>query len=399
MNGLREDIDGALRTLPVGDPPVERTRRDGRRLRTRRRWAGAAGALVLAAAVASYPALASGARPGPPAPAIGPAVTPSPAKTLAGGDAVVTDGPAGTATMGPDGLTGKSGLVAEGTVAGASWQLSVSGPGPANAVAGDSCYTYNYAGADTIVSGCADLSSGLFDQVRSGDPAAFTGMNDGRANVVVGVAADDVTYYIVTFTDGQRLKLLPVTVTGHRYVAWITPVKLTVATVEAHLGGPYNDSGQVETATPFAVTGGLPLFGLWQKEGQSAPPRDTGVLGSGRASGQSWKLTAHEGPWGTCVVGPAGEFECVPVARLTHTGVLGIVRTGPSSGILGIGWGSAAPGVTRVKITLSGGQTTEATPVAVGNENLFAFWAGPGTDTSWTAYDAAGKQVGHGVSP
>ncbi|HVT68105.1 MAG TPA: hypothetical protein VHF26_10180, partial [Trebonia sp.] len=92
-----------------------------------------------------------------------------------------------------------------------------------------------------------------------------------------------------------------------------------------------------------------------------------------------------------------GTFECVPVARLTGTDVLGILHTG-SSGTSGIGWGWAAPGVTRVKMTLSNGQTVDVAPVGVGNESLFAFWAGSGTGVSWAAYDATGKETDHGVS-
>jgi hypothetical protein len=396
VNGLHEELDQALRTLPVGEPPVERTRRDGGRLRARRRAASLAGAVVVVAAAACYPVLAGGARPAAVTPVTGSATAlPSSSKTLANGDAVVTDGPAATATMGPDGMTDKSGLVAQGTVGGAAWQVSVSGPGPANAVAGDSCYTFNLADASILTSGCADLSAGLLDQVQSGDPAAFTGTPTAAANVTVGVVGDDVTYFIVTFTDGQQLKLLPVTVAGHRYIAWIVPENLVVATVEAHLGGPYNDSGQVATAAPFARPGSPPLFGLWQRAGQSAPPRDTRVIGAGRTAGKDWNATADEGPWGTCVVTSAGGAECVPVAQLTHTGVLGIVRAGTS----GVGWGAAAPGVTRVKIALSNGTTVEARPVGVGNEDLFAFWTGPDvSDRSWTAYNAAGQPVGHGVS-
>jgi hypothetical protein len=395
VNGLHEELDQALRTLPVGDPPLDRVRRDGRRLRARRRVAGTVGALVVVAAAVCYPALAG--RPGAaaPAPASGQTAVPAPAKTLANGDAVVTDSPAETATMGPDGMTDKSGLVAQGTVGGAAWQVSVSGPGPANAVAGDACYTFNLADAGRMAVGCADLSARLLDQVQSGDPAAFTGMADGTTDVTVGAVAGDVTYFIVTFTDGQRLKLLPVTVAGHRYVAWAVPEYLVVANVDAHLGGPYNDSGQVVTAAPFTRPGSAPLFGLWQRAGQSAPPRDTGVIGAGLAAGQDWNAIADEGPWGTCVVTSAGQTGCVPVAQLTHTGMLGILRGGTS----GVAWGSAAPGVTRVRIALSDGTTAEVTPVGVGNENLFAFWTGPAvSDQSWTAYNAAGKQVGHGVS-
>jgi hypothetical protein len=395
VSGLHEELDRALRTLPVGEPPVERARREGGRLRARRRAAAVGGALALVAAAACYPALPGRSGSAPPAPAIGPALTPSPSKTLANGDAVVTDGPAATATMGPGGMTDKSGLVAQGTVAGDAWQVSVTGPGRTSAVLGNACATYTYTAAISADGGCVGLPSALLTQVQSGDPAGFTGMADSTTDVTVGFAADDVTYFIVTFSDGQRLKLLPVTVSGHRYVAWVVPAKLLVATVEAHLGGPYNDSGQVVTAVPFAQPDGPPMFGLWQKQGQSAPPRDTGVIGAGRSAGQAWKATADEGPWGTCVSATAGQLECVPVAQLTHTGVLGSLLNGGKSGV---SWGSAAPGVTKVRVTLSTGATVEATPVGVGNEDLFAFWAGSGTDASWTAYDAAGKEVGHGTS-
>ncbi len=51
-----------------------------------------------------------------------------------------------------------------------------------------------------------------------------------------------------------------------------------------------------------------------------------------------------------------------------------------------------------MRITLSNGRTLTAHPVGVGNEDLFAFPAGKGvTPASWTAYDAAGHQVGFGT--
>ncbi len=37
--------------------------------------------------------------------------------------------------------------------------------------------------------------------------------------------------------DGQQFKLVPVTAGGHRYVAWMAPLSMTIASVTAHLGG------------------------------------------------------------------------------------------------------------------------------------------------------------------
>ena len=57
MNDLREDLDRALRTVTFSEAPVERAKRAGRRIRTRRRVALLAGALAVAAVAAGYPAL------------------------------------------------------------------------------------------------------------------------------------------------------------------------------------------------------------------------------------------------------------------------------------------------------------------------------------------------------
>jgi hypothetical protein len=70
VNELREDLDRALRTVTFSEAPVERTKRDGRRIRARRRVTRLAGVLAVAAVAAGYPALARNAA-APPAPASG----------------------------------------------------------------------------------------------------------------------------------------------------------------------------------------------------------------------------------------------------------------------------------------------------------------------------------------
>jgi hypothetical protein len=396
VNDLREDLDRALRALPVSAAPVERARRGGRRLRARRRAAVLAGAVAVAAVVAGYPALTRSTATGP-MPSTLQTIKPAQTRqTLPNGDPVITAGTLGT-TEGPNGLTDKSGIVAQGTMGAAKWDVAVIAPGAENPVPADPCYTVilSTATAGSLGSdGCTDLPPELATMVNK-DPVAFTDISDNSTVAVIGEVASDVTYLIVTFADGQQLKLLPVTVAGHRYVAWIAPVRMLIASVAAHLGSPYADSGQVATTAPFYQPGAIPLFGLWQLPGQTAPPRAWRVIGSGTAAGHAWKALAYEGPWGTCVVSTDGATECVPLAHITKTAVLG---GWGASGTPVPAWGSAAPGVTTVRIALSNGTTVTAHPVGIGNEDLFAFWPGKNVaPKSWTAYNVAGQQVGHGT--
>lgn len=400
MSDLREDLDRALRALPVSEAPLERTRRDGRRLRTRRRAAVLAGALAVAAVAAGYPALTRGPAASGPVPStlqtIQPAQTQTPAPALPNGDPVITGSPAGT-TEGPDGLVATSSVVARGTVGAATWQVAVKAPGAANPVPADPCFAVTLSTAPPgLGSGnCTDLPPQLATVLHKNGPAAFAGLSDNTDYVLIGEVTSDVTYFIVTFTDGQRLKLLPVLVGGRRYIAWIAPVNMVVELVEAHLGSPYADSGQEATAAPFDRPGTLPIFGLWQQPGQSAPSRDSVVIGAGTAAGHAWKATAYEGPWGTCVIGSGGSAECVPSGPFTKTAVLGGWGGGNQPDAA---WGSAARGVTTVRVALSNGKTVEVHPVGIGDEDMFAFWPGKDvTPKSWTAYDAAGQPAGSGA--
>jgi len=395
MSDLKEDLDRALRTVPFSEAPVERAKQHGRRLRTRRRLSVVAGAVVVAAIVAGYPALTRSGAAGPATPAVGSA-KPTP-KPSAGHDPVLTAGPPGGTTEAPGGLTDKSGIVAEGSISSAKWRVTVHKPGATNPVAADSCYTVTLpSGADGT---CVDLPSSLNEGLGASVPARFTGVaylapksSAITQDAVIGIVAPDVTYFIVTFNHGQQLKLLPVTVGGHRYVAWVAPASMTVDSVIAHLGGPYSDSGLVAATTPWDLPGQMPVFGLWRADGQSAPPLDSGVIGSGTTDGHAWKVTAYEGPWGTCFVTGPNDWECVPVKQLATTTVLGGWGGNPPEPAA---FGSAARGVALVRVTLSNGKTVTARPVGVGNENLFAFPIGKGvTPVRWTAYDASGKQTG-----
>jgi len=395
VNDLREDLDRALRGVTFGEPPVERARRDGRRIRARRRAAVLAVVVAVAAVAAGYPALSGSGAAGPPAPLTGHAKPVPPPR--AGHDTVVTAGPPGQATEAADGLTDKTGQIAAGAVGTMKWTIAVVPPGQKNPVPADSCYTITLVEGSDIEGTCNDLPGALGNGLGASQPAAFTELsNNGATTTTVGETAQDVAFFIVTFTDGQQLKLIPVTMGGHRYIAWMAPLSMTIASVTAHLGGPYDDSGQTATAVPFQQPGRPPVFGLWQLAGQTAPPPDTEVIGTGTTGGHAWKAVAYEGPWGTCFAAGPDTTECVPVKQLVTTGIVG----GWGGDSPGPAFGSAAPGVALVRVTLSNGKTVQVRPIGVGNEDLFAFPTSKGVfPASWTAYDASGHQVGTGSVP
>lgn len=389
MSHLKEDLDRALRTVTFREAPVEQVKLRGRRIRTRRRVAVLAGALAVAAIAAGYPALTRTLA-APPPPVTG-YKTPGP---------VLTDGPGAKTTQGPNGLVSSDGVIAAGTVGSVRWQAAIHGPGKANPVPADTCtvVTLPRALGAQFTPACLNPSVAGSD-TSAASPAVFTSggsteIASGPLYYITGQASDQVTYLIVTFTDGQQLKLIPVSADGIRYFAWVAPTSTAVASVAAHLGGPYTDSGQTETAIPFNLSGQLPSFGLWQKPGQAAPPRASAVLGRGTADGRAWSVTAYEGPWGTCVTTSAGS---------TTTGECWNGRLDTTE--VGTGWGggavvgSAAPGVALVKVTLSDKTTVTVRPVTVGNERMFAFWvSGNASPASWTGYDASGHQVGTGTA-
>ena len=236
MNDLREDLDRALRTVTFSEAPIERAKQAGRRIRTRRRVALLAGVLAVAAVAAGYPALSRNSA-APPAPATG-TKTPAPHQAPYGGDPLLTDGPPGGTTQAPGGLATSSGVIASGAMGGVPWQVTVHGPGATNPVPADPCFTVSITSVGDLGASCSDFPTLKAGVLNSGTPVMFTGEGDAVTEATIGEAASVVTYVIVDFTDGQQLKLIPVTADGHRYIAWTAPLTMTVASVVAHLGRP-----------------------------------------------------------------------------------------------------------------------------------------------------------------
>ncbi|HTR93814.1 MAG TPA: hypothetical protein VMI73_18950 [Trebonia sp.] len=389
MTELKDDLDRALRSVTFGEAPVERAIRGGRRLRNRRRLTVLASAVAIVAVAAGYPALTRNAASPPPVTGH----TPSPSHT-----AVPHRDPAITSRPGTD--VANSGVIARGTIGGAQWSVAISSGFSAHDQA---CYT-GFVGtgsgpaarsAGQVVSTCAtDLASLV--AYAPHDPAGIVGSTGNASgstttyDAALGAVAPDVAYLLLRFTDGQELKLIPVTYRSHRYVAWLAPASMTVASLTAHLGGPHADNGQTMTAVPYDPPDALAVFGLWLKPGQAPPPMASGVIGGGTDHGRVWSESAYEGPWGTCIDSGSGDLDCVPLARLATTMLLG----GWGGAAAGPVFGAAEPGVARLVIGLSDGTSADVTPIALGNERLFAFWVGKGVSpTGWTAFDAKGHMI------
>ncbi len=394
MSELKDDLDRALRSVTFGEAPVDRAMRDGRRLRGRRRLTVLAGAVAVAAVAAGYPALTRNAASTPPSPVTGKSASPTPSHTGSRHhDPVITSLPP-TDTI-------HSGMIARGTIGQAQWSITISASTQAcygafvGAASGPAARS-----AGQVLESCAPSVADLATY-SAPDPAGFTAgigtESGGTATYVaaLGTVAPNVVFLTVDFTDGQLLKLIPVSYLGHRFVAWVAPTSMKVAALVATLGGAHAADGQFETAIPYYAPGDLPVFSLWFKPGQSLPPRASGVIGGGTEGGKVWSVTADEGPWGTCFAFSWGGSNCV-AAWLGSTEIVSTLSWGPNLASM-VSIGSAAPGVRKVVITLSNHKTVTMMPATVGNERLFAFrYAKGASPTAWTAYDANGREIGHG---
>ena len=221
-------------------------------------------------------------------------------------------------------------------------------------------------------------------------------MSEGTTELSIAQVAQQVTYFIVAFTDGQQLKLIPVTAHGYRYVTWIAPMSMTITSIVAHLGGPYSDSGQTTTAIPFDRPGQFPVVGQWLKPGQSTLPRAAGVVGTGTTGGHAWRATAYVGPWGTCVTVNEEGNDCMD-SRPGGTVQVAGPMSGPVPG-LQLVVVTAPESVAKVTVTLSAGKPVTVKPATFGGERLAAFAVGKAVvPTRWTWYNASGKQTGTGA--
>jgi hypothetical protein len=368
MTELRDELTRVLRAVDAGQAPVEETMRLGRVIRTRRRVAIAAGALAVIAAVVGFPALAHHLA--------GPRVPPVQPK-----DPVITDTPPAPGAS--------AGTIAQGTIGTRRWHVGLQREGTPPATCLTGAVITPATGATTDLGLACTLPP-----VDPAFPAGFTSFATSGIEVQLGAVAPNVAYFTLKFTDGQQLKLIPVTSLGHRYIAFVAPVNMPIASLTAHMGSVHSVSGQTVTAIPFSIPGRIPDFQAWQRQGQPLPPRITTPIGSGTVDGKPWQVTAYQGPWGICLVFTGGG-ECT-----TGTGAFANRTDVQAWGFQPfVGFGDATADVAYVKLTMPDGSVLpKFTPVKVGNARLFPF-AAPGNRTPkrWTAFSASGAQLASGT--
>lgn len=349
-------LDRAFQTITPGQAPVERTVRQGRMIRVRRRLVAAAGLAIVAAGIAVPVLVHQQAAP----PSLSQIRHPH-------------------VTVQPPGPHAPAGLIASGTVNGKRWAVIAEKPGTDGATGNAQCFmalSMRNCGAVTAPS-------------RS-DPVAFAGSSTGPTDVMYGPVSGTVSYVTVRLADGTVLTLRPVSVYGFRYVAFAVPLYAVISKITA-----YAAHGELASAIPFNSPDGSATVGLWLRPGHTGLSRATHLIGSGRADGRAWSVTAYVGPWGECVLTRAGgnvSSGCNPVSSPQGTSLLGWMSGSP-----GVEYGSTTADVQHVVITLASGQTIRVQTITAGKQKFFAFPLNRGQHAArWQAYNGARHEVGSG---
>lgn len=356
-NNLREQLSDVFSAIDPAAAPIEATIRQGKRVRWRRRAAAAAGLAVVAAAAICVPL------------AVHPLASPSPA----------TNPARYTVTVQPPGPGSPAGEIAQGTVNGASWRLTAGQP------------TRQNGQLDVCIHMSGPAFGGTAGQVNcappdtDGMPASFGAASAGPVHMLWAPVESDVSYATVALTNGDLLKLRPVTVHGIRWIAFVVPDH-AVRVVTA-----YSSRGEISSAVPFDG-GGEYSFADWLKPGQHGPPPATVLIGSGTVDGTRWSVTLYAGPWGTCQVTSDGTSSCW--ASMTAAGhIAGTTGSaGPNANHTVTGMEPLS--VARIVVALPGGGIERVRLVTVNGTKYWAFEY-PKV-LHWTAYDSAGQAVAHG---
>jgi hypothetical protein len=295
------------------------------------------------------------------------------------------------------------GVFASGTADGTPWRLAVrniTGPAPwclpavmLNGRNGD--VLFYQPGLTPLVSNTAFLTN-----PGSTDPGGQPGAGYAFAEVGSGV-----TRLAVTLRDGTRFAVRPVAVRlcGQRFrLAGFGYPAAGVAQIAAHLGHratfSYHPPGTLfvpRASAPGTFAGP----GLWYntKPGGSAA---SGPIGSGQASGVTWRISMTLGSEGQCYAGSAGRRgangvaeECLPVEAPPAGAALSLVPfpATAAAGLTGYA-GLVSPRTGYVMARLSDGTTRKLTPIDMSGRKYVGLAVAHGaTLARVTMYDAAGR--------
>jgi hypothetical protein len=368
---VRERLQDTLESIEVPMPPAQAITGRGRRLRWQRRAGGTAALAVLVALGVSVPQWNSAGT-----------VTPV-AASPAGGQVVVNPPPAAPAV---------DGVIASGSTGGQRWTMRLSEEN------------------GSIVASAPGVTATLAEPAGSAPARISAGLGGLHARLLMVVAGvrRDVTGLTVQIAGSPSLHLVPVQFMGRRWVGMVVPAKAQVTNIIAD--GAAGEVGHTVPLSPDPVDGIRTIN--WLAPGQSGPARSNIrlpflVAGPGAQSHVDGPAVFRIGPWGQCIVsGETGKpATCndafslaVPRGKIfvmiDCDGVPGNLARGDATSASCVA--GAAPQVSRVELRLSDGSVHELRPVAVGKARYLAFLISKVNIARWTAFDAAGHQLGTG---
>lgn len=118
-----------------------------------------------------------------------------------------------------------------------------------------------------------------------------------------GQVRPTVTKVSVRLSDGDLVKLRPVTAYGRHWIGLVLPEGLLVAKVTAYSGGR-----EIAHSVPYVAADGHYNFLTWLPPGDPGPARVTKVVDAAVVPGDM----LYVGPWGNCI-GYPNAYSCFPV--------------------------------------------------------------------------------------
>ncbi len=282
--------------------------------------------------------------------------------------------------------------IAAGTMHGQQWQLVV------DSAAGIWCARVQQVSLACLgLAGYAHLTglaslSGTAVPIAGSEPAT----GPPQWNAVVGVVRSDVTSVLVTMSDGQTLRLRPVTAAGNHWVGLIYwPSAAQVVRVSAYSGG--NELGVV---LPFIGSQTMPgtYYYNWLHQGPKGPAEQQRVIAGGGTGPAAWSASILAGPWGYCAV------QQLPIAhglrqacwspQVLGAGARLLTRVSAPGGASTWLVGQARPQAAYLLLDLAGGGRVRVPVIAVSGRSFYALRFSRGQSVaSWAAYDAAGHRL------
>lgn len=238
-------------------------------------------------------------------------------------------------------------------------------------------------------------------------PASLLDLAYHEPDLLALTVRSDVSYVLVSLTNGQTVKLQPVAVLGPKhpgFVAIAVPDETSIAQISA-----YSATGELGYTAPIGSVRSLPThfnqnpdgsFEIlrWLTPNQSAVPRRASYrIGRGTADGAPWSENIQVSPSGTCLSAPAGVVFCYPATGSDLTGGKAARTLGTSYiSQQNIGWQAivAKPSVSYIVATEGHGREVRV-PIysLLGAKFATIVQTQQNGVTGWIAYSAIGQRL------